>query len=141
MCKQMVIVTIFMGACGLAVTEQADVVKPGGVITKAGDYKAFDDKLALKILDGHARLTLVISPPSKPKIIVNLPTEKGAFWLVYPEKPNKVWFFRTPDLVEFELTDQAGNTRTTTESKILKVAPKTLLDALPKDVLEKLKSK
>jgi hypothetical protein len=143
MCKQIVIATIFIGACRLAAAEQADVVKPGGVITKSGEYKASDGKLAFKILEADGTLTLIFTRSSKPKnnVVVNLPPKKGAFWLVYPEIPNKVWLFRAPDLVELELTDQGGNSRTYTGSKVVKVAPKTLLDALPKEVLEKLKSK
>jgi hypothetical protein len=140
MCKQIVIATIFIGACRLAAAAQADVVKPGGVITKIGEYKTSDDKLALKISGADGRLTLIITKP-KSNVVVNLPTKKGAFWLVYPENPNKVWFFRAPDLVEWELTGQGAGARTSTGPGVLKAAPKTLLDALPKEVLEKLNSK
>jgi hypothetical protein len=128
---------------GLAPADQPDEVKPGTVITKLGDYKALDGKLTLKVSEADGKLTLNIAPSSKPKrnFALSLPSQNGAFWLVYPEAANKVWFFRTPDLVEWELTDQGTNTSTSTGQGVLKAAPKMLLDALPKDVVEKLKSK
>jgi hypothetical protein len=140
MSKAIVIVTMLIGASSLAMAEQADVVKPGGVITKFGPYETSDGKLALKILGADGRLILTVTKP-KSNVIVNLPPRQGAFWLVYPESPNKVWLFRAPDLVEWEVTGPGAGARTYTGPGVLKAAPKTLLEALPKEVLEKLKSK
>jgi hypothetical protein len=143
MSMRFVVVTILLAACGLATARQVDDVKTGGVITKLGEYKALDGKLSLKASEGDGKLTLNITPSSKPKsnFAVSLPSKKDAFWLVYPETANKVWFFRAPDLVEWELTEQGTNTTTSTGPGVLKAAPRALLDALPKEVLEKLKSK
>jgi hypothetical protein len=143
MSKQIVILASLIGACSLAVAQQADVVKPGGVITKFGEYKASDGKLNLKVSEADGKLTVNIIPSSKPKsnFAVSLPSKKDAFWLVYPETANKVWFFRAPDLIEWELTDQGTNTSTSTGPGVIKAAPKALVDALPKEAVEKLKSK
>src|SRR5436189_273424 len=67
-----------------------------------------------------------------------LPTKEGTVWLAYAETATKVWFFREPDLVEFDFSEQGTNTRTVTGSSVLKKAPKVLLDSLPKDVRERL---
>ena len=142
MCKQFAVLTILIAACELVGAEQAQDVKVGSVVTKFGDYKAFDGKLNLKVSEAGGKFTLTISPASKKSTFaLNLPSKKGAFWLVYPETANKVWLFRTPDLLEWELTEQGTNTSTATGQGVLKAAQKALLDALPKEVLEKLKSK
>jgi hypothetical protein len=143
MCKHFVVVALLIAASGFAGANQADDVKAGGVITKLGEYKAFDGKLTLKVAEADGKLTLNITPSSRPKsnFALSLPSKKDAFWLVYPETANKVWFFRTSDLVEWELTDQGTNTTTSTGQGVLKAAPSALLDALPKEVLDKLKSK
>ena len=114
--------------------------KKGAIITEFGEYKPFNGKLTLKVSEGDGQLTLSITPSSGSHrtFALNLPTKKGAFWLVYPEAVNKVWFFRDPALLEW--TEQ-GNTNTATGHSDLERAPKALLDALPKDVRQRLQRK
>lgn len=131
------------GFCWLISVTPAQDSKPSPVITKLGEHKLFDGKLIVKILEGDGKLSFSVAPGSTPKSpnITILPRKEGAFWLVYPESVNKVWFFRDPDLVEFESGENGVRSAISTGPGVLKNAPKAVLDALPKDVRERLKGK
>jgi hypothetical protein len=123
--------------------------KKSKVITKTGQYTLFDGKVILKVSDAEGKLTASTTHTLKNNNTLtagtSLPSNKGAFWLVYPETPNKLWLFREPDLMrtEWKETKQGPITYTTAfgGQNVLKVAPKALLDALPQEVLDKLKGK
>ncbi len=143
MCKRFTLATMLVVASVFAVAGQVEDLKAGGVITKFGHYKALEGKLAVKVSEADGKLSVGISPSSKPDTTFSLilPSEKGAFWLVYPEAINKVWFFRDSDLLEWEVTKTGTTTRAWAGKEVPKAAPKALLDSLPKGVLDRLKGK
>jgi hypothetical protein len=122
----------------------ADDPKPTRVITKLGKHKLFDGKLVLKVYEENEKLMLDIEQDETGLFVGSgLPRKKGAFWLVYAETVNKVWYFQDPVFMLAEVEDEKKKVSFTTISAqdALKTAPKAVLDALPKEVLEKLKGK
>lgn len=142
MSKRLAVVTIFLIPSMLALAGQSENLKMGGIITKFGDYKALDGKLALKLSETNGKLRVSLSPSFAPFTTIDLDLEsrKSAFWL-YPETEKKLWFFRDSELHKWELTKSTMTSTVTTGMQIREVAPKVLLDALPKEVLDKIKDK
>ena len=135
-----VVILVALSMFGSGLVSGRDQEK-SNVITKFGEYELFNGKLSVKVSEADENLSVRMTPSSLPKrtFTLNLPSKKGAFWLVYPESANRIWFFRDPDLLEGELTDE--NTSTVRGHASLKKAPKALLDALPEDVRQRLGSK
>jgi len=115
------------------------------ILTKLGEYKPLDGKLSLKISTKDGKLAVATTPSATPwqTVTLCLPNKKEALWLVFPEVTAdgmKVWFFLEPDLVAVEFTEQRTGIHGPTAS-VLKEAPKAVIDALPKEVRERLKGK
>jgi hypothetical protein len=140
--KTIRMVLLALCLCG-SVQSPASDPKKDEIITKFGEYKPFDGKLSLTVSEKDGKLSLAATHSSKPKNTVTtfLPSKEGAFWLVYPETATKIWFFREPDAVSLEFTEQGSNTSTYTGASVLKEVPRAVIDALPKEVRERLKGK
>jgi hypothetical protein len=154
MCKQLSVLVLLLGLSLLgtpaAPTGEKDKT---GVITTVGEHKLFDGNLTVKVYEEGGKLTMDVTHRLKgqgsfthslPKVL----GKEGAFWLIYAQTPNKVWYFLYPNTVPLMLWEVAETERGLTDSTtgfgpgdVLKNAPRSVRDALPKEVLEKFKSK
>jgi hypothetical protein len=131
------VVLLWGASAGATAGDEKKVI----TITKFGEHSVFDGKLVVKVSEDDGKLTLAMQFAAKPDVrySTSLVREKGAFWVVYPESPKRVWMLQGKTMVEFELTDGGSSTTAISAPDVLKRAPKALLDALPKEVLEGLK--
>jgi hypothetical protein len=143
MCKRYLIQVAILSLCVLAWDGAAADEKMSDPITKFGEYTVLDGNLILKVSEGDGKLTLSLKLKSKPneEFSTSLTREKGTFWLVYPETANKVWLFQNTTLWVKEVTQNGSKLEAISGSEVLKKAPKKLLDAIPKEVRDRLKGK
>jgi hypothetical protein len=132
---------VVVGLCWLSGGVTPAQGKKPSVITSLGEHKLFDGKLIVKAVEGDGKLTITAIFGEKDSVATSWPTMKGVFWLVYPETAKTLWYFRDPHLVRFERTPQGSFTTNFTGKDVAKKAPKAVVNALPKAVLDKLNGK
>jgi hypothetical protein len=126
----------------------AEAPKPARAITRPGEYKLFDGKLAVKVTEAKGKLTYRITRVQKGGAVTLSPPKdlpaKGAVWVIFPASADDVWIFWGSFLgrCEHSVTREGGNnfkSTVITGSAILKRAPKAVLEKLPREVVAKLK--
>jgi hypothetical protein len=119
-------------------------------ITTLGTRNLFDGKLTLKVYEEKSMINYTLTrktktdedgiSPSVPRI------KKGANWFIFPVSAGQVWIYEGGDVLTLYTTDDPigldkdSYTFITSEhptAKIVKNAPKEVLDRLPKSMKEK----
>jgi hypothetical protein len=144
---------------------QAGDKKAPTPITKPGEYKLYGGKIEIKVFekDGLLDYWIKITQDEKEDIFGIFPGDgnatkkQNAVWVIYPESSSKVSVFWRPEKIDEKapcgfrqhfLEEKKGKWFITTATpygtdtaKALAAMPKAMVDALPKDFVEKYKSK
>jgi hypothetical protein len=133
-----VVSACLLGVCPISVANEPG---PDRFITSLGVYSLYDGKLTIKVYKKAGKINTRMIRENDDREPSEPPIEDGKSWFVYPSSADQVWIFDGRNaLFVYEPDEAPGNyvfIKADATHKILKRAPKEVLDRLPMSFKDK----